>query len=266
MFIRRLAAGTTRKWRWFCDFFLFTLALYLISATIWFLLTCDPLRAQWDLLYRGRLEETPSCIDGRRWGQTYNVAHAVQGVMLLISPIVILWKVRIEVKKKIRLFFIWGCGLLAVLCGLMRMLDANFTSDVFWSYTQLLIWTSLDVTVGIVVISLPVLDAMIAAKLSKAISKTRKTNTGGWSGYGYLDKSKTRWGPPSMAKSANTIEPKEELGNEQGDALPQANQKLSNSNHPVVELSIMRTVEYAVRYLSVEKAPAGGLAKQGRKR
>ncbi|TID20020.1 hypothetical protein E6O75_ATG07480 [Venturia nashicola] len=248
LFIRRLTTGISKKWRRFCDFFLLTLALYLVSATIWFLFTCDPLRAQWDLLYRGQLEETPSCIDGLLWGRIYNVAHVVQGVVLLLSPMVILWKVRIEIKKKIRLFFIWGCGLLAVLCGLMRMLDANFTSDIFWSYTQLLIWTALDVTVGIVVISLPVLDDMIAANVRKAILKTRKTNTGGRNGYGHLDKSKTsRLGPPSTVRIANPIGPDRELGDDWNEVLPnrsEADQKLRcNAKDSPVELNIIRTVE-----------------------
>lgn len=190
------------------------------------------------------------------------MAHAVQGVMLLTSPVVILWKVEIEIKKKVRLFFIWGCGLLAVLCGLMRMLDANFTTDIFWSYTQLLIWTSLDVTVGIVVISLPVLDAMLAASARKAMPRTRKTNTCGRSGYGNLDKSKTRSGTSKTAKSANTIGPERGL-QDRDDAIHQAEQGLDNTKHSPVELNIIRTVEYAVGYLSAEKEQAGGVEKQG---
>ncbi|TLD31832.1 hypothetical protein E2P81_ATG07322 [Venturia nashicola] len=221
LFIRRLTTGISKKWRRFCDFFLLTLALYLVSATIWFLFTCDPLRAQWDLLYRGQLEETPSCIDGLLWGRIYNVAHVVQGVVLLLSPMVILWKVRIEIKKKIRLFFIWAV---------------------------LLIWTALDVTVGIVVISLPVLDDMIAASVRKAILKTRKTNTGGRNGYGHLDKSKTsRLGPPSTVRIANPIGPDRELGDDWNEVLPnrsEADQKLRcNAKDSPVELNIIRTVE-----------------------
>lgn len=175
--------------------------------------------------------------------------------MLLMSPIAILWKVEIEIKKKIRLFLIWGCGLLAVLCSLMRMLDANFTSDIFWSYTQLLTWTSLDVTVGCMVISLPILDAMIAANLRKVMAKTRKTNTGGRSGYGDLDKSNTGLGPPCTAESTNTIGPGYQVDQKPGDV-----EKTS------IELNIMQTVKYAVRYSSVEKAEAGGISKQERKR
>lgn len=231
--------------------------LYLVSATIWFLLACNPLRAQWDLLYRGQLEEPPNCIDARNWAEVYNVAHVVQGVILLMSLIIILWQVKIEIKKKMRLFFIWGCGLLAVLCGLLRILDTNFTTDIFWSYTQLLIWTSLDVTVGIVVISLPVLDTMIAAGVRGVISKTRKTDTGGRSGYGNLDLSKISSGTSGASmttKRANIIGPGRGVEDAQDDVLHKVDQKPSNAKHSPVELNIMRTVEYAVRY---------GIEKQG---
>ncbi|QDS76790.1 hypothetical protein FKW77_002255 [Venturia effusa] len=238
LFIRRIAAGTTKTWRWFCDFFLFTLALYLVSATIWFLLTCEPVRAQWDLLYRGQLENVPSCIDARPWGQVYNVAHAVQGVILLMSPVVILWKVEIGIKKKMRLFFIWGCGLLTVLFGLLRMLDANFTIDIFWSYNRLLIWTALDVTVGIVVISLPILDAQIAASVRRAMPRSKKTNTSGWSEYGNLDKSNTRSGELKTDESAITTGPKGGCGDEEVVLV-----EVDPAKYPPMELNIVRTVD-----------------------
>ncbi|RDI87520.1 hypothetical protein Vi05172_g2223 [Venturia inaequalis] len=49
-----------------------------------------------------------------------------------------------------------------------------------------------------------ILDAMIAANLRKVMAKTRKTNTGGRSGYGDLDKSNTGLGPPCTAESTNS--------------------------------------------------------------
>lgn len=164
--------------------------------------------------------------------------------MLLTSPFVILWKVRMEIKKKIRLFMIWAVGLVVVLFGLMRMLDANFTADVTWTYTELLVWTSLDVSVGIVVISLPVLDAWLASGVRTALTKMGRTTHGGAlgrSGYGNLDKSgfgTTKSSRPRTGANASTsrdyAESTEEIcGGKDGD----------------VELTgIMRVDEYTVQY------------------
>lgn len=239
-------------WRWFCDFFLFTLAVYILVATFWFCFTCDPPRAQWDKLYSGQLETPATCIDTTMWGIILNVAHVVQGCILLLSPIVILWKVTMEIKKKIRLFAIWACGLLAVLFGLMRMLRANFTADVMWSYTELLIWTTLDVAVGIVVISLPVLDAWLASGARKALTKMGRTRGGtlGKSGYGNLDKS-SGYGSAKTGKSTGTRNTSHGSHAASRDCADSDDGIIDRKDSPM-ELTIMRTDEYAVRFSAVD--------------
>ncbi|KAJ4416052.1 hypothetical protein N0V82_006975 [Gnomoniopsis sp. IMI 355080] len=250
LFIRRLADRASKMWRWFCDFFLFTLALYILAATFWFCFTCDPPRAQWDRLYAGQLETPATCLSTIEWGIIFNVTHVVQGCILLLSPIVILWKVTMEIKKKIRLFAIWACGLLAVLFGLMRMLRANFTADIMWSYTELLIWTTLDVAVGIVVISLPVLDAWIASGARKAMTKMGRTRTGGLgkSGYGNLDKS-SGYGSARTGKSMGTRNTSHGTSQDCGESEAEI---IDRKDSPM-ELTIMRTDEYAVRFSAVDE-------------
>ncbi|CAN8100678.1 unnamed protein product [Discula destructiva] len=263
LFIRRLADRASRMWRWFCDIFLFTLALYMLAATIWYCFTCDPPRAQWDLLYSGQAEEPATCIDPTTWGQLFNVAHVVQGVVLLISPVVILWKVQMEIKKKLRLFLIWGCGLLVVLFGLLRMLRANFTADIFWSYTSLLIWTALDVTVGMVVISLPVLDAWLAAGARKALTKMERASVSGIrkSTYGNLDNSKTGFGTSRTMKSVLTIGSRRVSRGPSQD-YAESEEGFAQGKQSPMELTIMRTDEYAVRYSVAEDQNGGEFGTQ----
>lgn len=269
LFIRRLADRASKMWRWFCDAFIVTLILYILTATIWFLITCDPMIAQWSLLYRGQMDELPYCLDTTLWGQILNIAHVLQGTLLLVSPVVILWKVTMEIKKKCRLFFIWGCGLVVVLFGLMRLLRSNFTADIFWSYTELLVWTSLDVTVGCVVISLPVLDAWLAAGARKALTKMGRTNGGGMnnSGYGNLDKNNSGFGMSRTMKSTRSTrtgaskgvghDTPNDIGDaEEGFAHAHAHAHAHGKNSPV-ELTIMRTDEYAVQFSTVEEEEAG---------
>lgn len=163
-----------------------------------------------------------------------------------------------DIRKKVRLFFIWGCGLLAVLFGLMRMLDANFTSDIFWSYTQLLIWTTLDVTVGIVVISLPVLDAWLATGARKAMTKMGRTNLGviSKSGYGNLDKNKSGFGGTSGSKSVCTAGSRS-VSHARSHDHPDSEEGFTRVKKPSIELTILRTDEYAVRFSTVEEEETG---------
>lgn len=158
-----------------------------------------------------------------------------------------------EIKKKIRLFAIWACGLLAVLFGLMRMLRANFTADVMWSYTELLIWTTLDVSVGIVVISLPVLDAWIASGARKALTKMGRTRGGtlGKSGYGNLDKS-SGYASARTGKSMGTRNTSHGSHVTSRDCTESSDDGIIDRKGSPMELTIMRTDEYAVRYSAVD--------------
>ncbi|KAK8140407.1 hypothetical protein PG984_000473 [Apiospora sp. TS-2023a] len=170
-FIRRLAQNISKFWRWFCDFFIFTLVVYIGLAIFWDILSCSPFQSQWDRHYSGQLEEPPVCYMEGIQGRFFNITHVVQGVMLLASPVIILWRVRMDRAKKTRLFIIWASGTIAVLCGLMRLIRADFTGDLTWDYAELLIWTSLDVAIGIITINLPILDAWLAGAWRGAVTR-----------------------------------------------------------------------------------------------
>lgn len=166
-----------------------------------------------------------------------------------------------EWKKKMRLFIIWGVGLLVVLFGLMRLLRADFTSDIMWTYTELLIWTSLDVSVGIVVISLPVMDAWLAGGWRKAMTKMGRTTNGGGlgkSGYGNLERS--GFGTMKSSKSGN------HSGLRSGVTATHSStrtKEYAESDEAIfdqrdrkdggMELAIMRTDEYAVQFSRVDE-------------
>lgn len=170
LFIRRLAQNISKFWRWFCDFFIFTLVVYIGLAVFWDVLSCSPFQSQWDRHYSGQLETPPVCYMEGIQGKFFNITHVVQGVMLLSSPVIILWRVRMDRAKKTRLFIIWASGAIAVLCGLMRLIRADFNGDLTWDYAELLIWTSLDVAVGIITINLPILDAWLAGAWRDAVT------------------------------------------------------------------------------------------------
>lgn len=261
LFIRRLADRASRKWRWFCDFFLFSLVVYIIMAIFWFCFTCSPPQAYWDVMYRGSLPVLAvTCIDTTVQGRFLNITHVVQGVILLASPVVILWKIKMEIKKKIRLFIIWAVGLLVVLCGLMRLVRADFTSDVMWSYTSLLVWTAMDVAVGIMVISMPVVDAWLAGGVRKAMTKMGATTHGatmGKSGYGNLDKSS---GLGTM-KSHRTVGTKSgvHIRSSNKDSTDSDEEGMMDRRNDGFEMGIIRTDEYMVQYHSVEPAEAANM-------
>ncbi|ETS75087.1 hypothetical protein PFICI_13571 [Pestalotiopsis fici W106-1] len=172
LFVRRLADGASKAWRIFADVFLGTLIIYLAMALFWWVFSCSPPRARWDKWYAGSLTDPAHCGNLVIQARTLSIIHVIQGFILLMSPVIILWHIRINLAKKIRLFTIWLVGGISVLGGLLQQTTTTVTNDNFWEYTVILRWTALDLALGIMVASLPVLDTAIMGTFRSSTNKS----------------------------------------------------------------------------------------------
>lgn len=170
LFIRRLASGTSRRWRWFCDIFLVSVGAYMLLALFWLVFTCDPIQAQWSLHARGVTDPIPHCLNTILQGRILSAIHVAQGMLLLSAPIFILWTVRMQRSKKIRLFLVWALGGLTVLGGLLRQVRPLVHRDMTWDYVEVLAFTCLDLALGLIAASLPVIDGMFSGVWHRAVA------------------------------------------------------------------------------------------------
>lgn len=176
IFIRRLANRLGRGWHIMCDIFISTIIAYILLAIFYNIFICKPVAIQWDMELRGRLEPLPKCQDMVFQSKVLSGIHVAQGILLLSTPIVILWQVRMHTPKKIRLFVIWGTGAVTVLGGLLRQLRPTLTNDFTWDYVEVLVWTCLDISCGMLVASFPVLDGLFDIYWRKAKSSLGKSS------------------------------------------------------------------------------------------
>lgn len=150
----------SRFWTVVADLFLAVEVAYVLLAIFWQVLLCKPPRASWDRKYAGSLTQPASCLDNTLSVRTLRIAHLALGVLLLLTPVVILWNVRMRWQKKARLFLIWAAGALSVIGGLLQQLQ-SISKDSTWSYTDILVWTCLDLCMGTITASLPVMDGWL---------------------------------------------------------------------------------------------------------
>lgn len=160
LFIRRIVDCISRFWTVVADLFLAVEAAYVLLAVFWQVLLCRPPPASWDRRFAGALASPASCLDNTLAVRTLRVAHLALGVLLLLTPVVILWNVRMRWQKKARLFLIWAAGALSVIGGLLQQLQ-TISKDSTWSYTDILVWTCLDLCMGTITASLPVMDGWL---------------------------------------------------------------------------------------------------------
>ena len=112
---------------------LWTLMVFMSLATLAVIIvlsvSCIPLEALWT----PSLRETATCLPLKT---AYNVAYVqsaftiVIDLCLTISPIVILWNVRIKTQKKIRICGLMGLGLVATISNALRnAFQSGLTSE-----------------------------------------------------------------------------------------------------------------------------------------
>ncbi|KAF7557622.1 hypothetical protein G7Z17_g560 [Cylindrodendrum hubeiense] len=214
LFVRRLADRASKKWKVFADIFLATVVIYLLLAIFWTVFTCKPLGSAWDKKFAGSLDEPP-------------------GILLLAAPIIILWHVKIDLSKKARLFFIWLVGGTTVIGGLLQQTSVTITNDTFWQFTSVLRWTVLDLTLGTLTVSLPVLDAAIMGAWNTAKSKLGTS--------GSNSRSRTQ-GWTDIERSTTTVIP-----GKHGDDT-ESMENIIRGHGDGVELGIIRTDEVSLTY------------------
>ncbi|KAK2050051.1 hypothetical protein LZ31DRAFT_617309 [Colletotrichum somersetense] len=187
LLIRRLVETAYCTWRILADIFFGSLVAFILLSVFWNIFICKPARAVWDTEFVGILKEPATCGNQLLQAKVLGTIHVVQSGLLFATPIIILWRVRITRAKKIRLFAIWAVGGLSVTGGVLQQIQPFMSSDIFWDYTIILRWTTLDISLGILTACLPVLDAAImsswkAAKLKLGVSNRDKEHSQGTSG------------------------------------------------------------------------------------
>lgn len=207
--MRRLLDRTSRKWLRVCaDIFLATLVAFVLLSLFWTIWLCDPPRAGWDRWYAGQLAEPAHCQVTTAYYYVMSIMHLVQSLLLLASPIYILWAIRMDRKKKMRLFAIWIAGGLTVTGGVIRSFYPVSGTDIMWDYTAILIWTCIDMCLGIVTASLPILDTLVFGSW-RSSSRATGSNTYGMqasrSVHGTTTKSTARSGQALTDSAENII-------------------------------------------------------------
>lgn len=119
LFIKRIVQYASYFWTVVANVFLAIEVVYVLLAIFWQICLCRPYCASWDRWYSGSLAQPASCWDYAPSVRTLGVSHLVLGVLLLLTPVIILWSVQMSWQKKARLFLLWAAGALSVFGGLL---------------------------------------------------------------------------------------------------------------------------------------------------
>ncbi|KAI9890663.1 MAG: hypothetical protein M1814_003732 [Vezdaea aestivalis] len=172
MFNRRLTGISSKPWRIAHDTFLVVIVCFFLSSFFLNVFQCSPARVSWDWAYRGRTKFT--CVDKAKQNNYISWFHAASDIILLSVPIIVLWKVKLPWTTKFRLFFVFALASISVAGAVIRLITIQLSSkDSTYVFTNLIGWTITDITLGVIVASLPALNPLIDLVWPKSWS-TRK--------------------------------------------------------------------------------------------
>jgi len=149
----------------------FKLAVYILGSVllIWWLSTfllgvvnCRPIQGFWDPTVAA------TCINFENYSVGYAVVNILTDVIILVLPIRVVWNLQLPRGQKVALTFIFLLGSFVCAATLIRLLNAILDlndPDATWAFTNAMIWTTIEVSIGVICACLPVLRPLISALL-----------------------------------------------------------------------------------------------------
>lgn len=177
LFYRRLVTGTlARRWKLAIYFALGFHAAYLIAITLGYVLVCRPLQAYW-MSYDYNWNQEYTCAPAGGLNPVIGVLSVLSDVYAVALPFVILHYYTLDVprKQKIGLNIIFTLGLLVAGAGIGRtyyLIKLGKTYDTSWTGFDLLVWTIIELQLGIICACAPSLRAFFRRYFSDALRKS----------------------------------------------------------------------------------------------
>ncbi|KAL4901979.1 hypothetical protein BDW74DRAFT_186999 [Aspergillus multicolor] len=148
--------------------------LWAISVALETLLLCRPLAFNWDTSIDGKC--------GQR-NATYVVAgtlNLVTDLMVMVLPLPHLWKLKLNMAKKLALTSVFSMGLLVSVISIVRLsaLMAIDFNDVTYSLPMGVLWTVLEPELAIICANMPILKPILSRMFPRFFSSTRQKSYG----------------------------------------------------------------------------------------
>lgn len=115
LFILRLK--DTRALRWVLFVLMFFMFLATLQVVVVECVACDPMRKMWDPSVPGHCLPSDAVLIAANVQSAFTI---FTDLCLTASPIVILWQVQINIKRKLQICALMSLGLMATVCNILR--------------------------------------------------------------------------------------------------------------------------------------------------
>ncbi|KAH9204897.1 hypothetical protein DL95DRAFT_376665 [Leptodontidium sp. 2 PMI_412] len=125
-----------------------TTVLYSFLGSFEFLFNCQPIAKNWDLTFK-----EGKCINVSKILMVHGSINVVTDVAMLLLPIALVRKLKVQMKQKVALACLFMTGTLVCIVSTIRLkfvLDLIRSPDFTWLGAELNVWSVLEVYIGII--------------------------------------------------------------------------------------------------------------------
>lgn len=110
LFNRRLTGLTSRRWMIIHNTLLVMLVCYIIITIFINVFICTPHPKNFEMLYIGKMEKPPHWMKSKPIVPSFSAFHIVFDFLLLSVPLVVLYRMKMSLSRKVRLCFLFSIG------------------------------------------------------------------------------------------------------------------------------------------------------------
>ncbi|KAH6701291.1 hypothetical protein BKA61DRAFT_204051 [Leptodontidium sp. MPI-SDFR-AT-0119] len=130
-----------------------TTVMYSLLGSFQFLFNCRPIAKNWDITIT-----YGSCIEMSKIFAVHGGLNIATDIAMLILPVIMVRKLQLPRREKVALAGLFMTGTLVCIVSIIRLKKVLFfisTADITWFASDVMIWTTIEVNVGIICACLP---------------------------------------------------------------------------------------------------------------
>ncbi|PWY93667.1 hypothetical protein BO94DRAFT_511449 [Aspergillus sclerotioniger CBS 115572] len=175
LYVRVFAPSAKCNPFWFIQVLIGLNFLFYLADTIVKICECTPRARIWDKNVPGH------CINVNIPILVTSIVNVVSDLMMLLMPIRCVWRLQIPVRQKIGISAIFAAGIFGCIASIMRLVVSignSDTPDKTYDWFPEFLWTTAEITSGIVASSLPALPSFYRHTSQKAKALLMSISTG----------------------------------------------------------------------------------------
>jgi hypothetical protein len=142
---------------------------------------CSPISYNWDG-WKGEYEPgTFKCVNITAAATTLAAFIIAQDLLIIILPMPWLYRLQVGWRSKIAIFFMFSIGIFILITAAVRLryiVTFNRSLNPTWDYVDPMIWSSLEISVSLIVTSLPAIRVLINRYVPNLLGSIRMRSFG----------------------------------------------------------------------------------------